>query len=146
MSIPQFDQHGDLPVGLHAATLEEVVERFGQGTHQRQAVAQRLLRIHELARATGGIQRFILFGSFVTAKPTPNDVDIVLVMRDTFNVMACDKETRSLFDHQAADREFGASIFWTRPSLLILETVDDFVAHWQIKRDQTRRGIVEVSP
>jgi hypothetical protein len=49
-----------------------------------------------------------------------------------------------LFDHISAAEEFGASIFWMRPSMLILETLDDFINHWQIKRDRTRRGIIEV--
>ena len=31
-----------------------------------------------------------------------------------------------------------------RPSMLIAETLDHFIEHWQIKRDGTRRGIVEV--
>lgn len=73
-----------------------------------------------------------------------SDVDIVLVMRDDFNVYACDEETRVLFDHEQAAKVFGASIFWVRPSMLILDTLDEFIEHWQIKRDRTRRGIVEV--
>jgi hypothetical protein len=52
--------------------------------------------------------------------------------------------TRKVFEHVEAEEEFGASIFWIRPSLLLLETLDEFLSHWQIKRDQTRRGIVEV--
>jgi hypothetical protein len=27
---------------------------------------------------------------------------------------------------------------------VLLETVDEFVAHWQLKRDGSRRGIIEV--
>jgi hypothetical protein len=65
-------------------------------------------------------------------------------MRDDFDVQACDTESRSLFDHPRATETFGASVFWIRPALLILETLEEFIAHWQITRDQTRRGIVEV--
>jgi hypothetical protein len=39
---------------------------------------------------------------------------------------------------------FGASVFWIRPALLVLETLEEFIAQWQITRNQTRRGIVEV--
>ncbi len=85
-----------------------------------------------------------LFGSYITAKPAPNDVDIVLVMRDDFDVQACDAESQTLFDHLRAAEVFGASVFWIRPALLVLETLEEFIAHWQITRDQTRRGIVEV--
>jgi hypothetical protein len=35
-------------------------------------------------------------------------------------------------------------VFWIRPALLVLETLEEFIAHWQITRDQTRRGLVEV--
>jgi hypothetical protein len=49
-----------------------------------------------------------------------------------------------MFDHQCAQRELGASIFVVRPAFLLGETVDDFMAHWQITRDRSRRGIVEV--
>ena len=67
-----------------------------------------------------------------------------LVMRDDFDVQACDEESQKLFDHPRAAATFGASVFWIRPVLLVLETLEEFIAHWQITRDQTRRGIVEV--
>jgi hypothetical protein len=39
---------------------------------------------------------------------------------------------------------FGASVFWIQPSVLIGDSLDAFVAHWQVKRDGSKRGIVEV--
>jgi hypothetical protein len=52
-----------------------------------------------------------------------------------------------LFDHQHADDRFGASIFWIRPAMLLLaESLDGFIARWQLKRDGGRRGILEVVP
>ncbi len=144
MSLPPLNSQGELPPGVHRATIDEVVARFGGETPQRQAVTARLRRIHTTALATGRLDSMIIFGSFVTTKSAPNDVDIVLVMHDDFDLLACVEEARGLFDHERAEREFGASVFWIRPSLLILETLEEFVAHWQIKRDRTRRGIVEV--
>jgi hypothetical protein len=105
-----------------------------------------LRRIYTLAQATGSLERFILFGSYITDKPSPNDVDIVLIMRNDFQLGTCSEEAGKLFNHLQATQEFGASIFWVRPSMLVLETVEEFVAHWQIKRDHTQRGIVEVKP
>jgi hypothetical protein len=35
MPLPAFDEQGDLPVGVHQATLDEVLTRFGHGTPQR---------------------------------------------------------------------------------------------------------------
>jgi hypothetical protein len=144
MPLPQLNSAGELPAGVHQATMDEVLAQFGSGTAQRQAVTARLRRIYDLARATRKLERLILFGSNITAKLDPNDVDIILVMRDDFVVQACDEESRPLFDHPRAAEAFGASLFWIRPALLVLETLEEFIAHWQITRDQTRRGIVEV--
>jgi hypothetical protein len=87
MPLPTFDNRGDLPVGVHQATLGEVVERFGHGTPQRELVTNRLVHIYELAQRTGKLLRFVIFGSYVTDKLEPNDIDILLVMTDDFNCM-----------------------------------------------------------
>ena len=76
-TLPAFNADGDLPPGVHSATLSDVLQRFGQGTIQRSAVGDRLKRIYHHATSTGQLARFVVFGSFVTAKAGPNDVDIV---------------------------------------------------------------------
>ncbi|HKY28850.1 MAG TPA: hypothetical protein VJM12_13000 [Pyrinomonadaceae bacterium] len=144
MSLPHFDRNGDLPVGVHRASLIEVLTRFGHATPQRKLVSTRLARIYELAKATGKLDRFIIFGSYITTEPNPNDVDIILIMRDDFRQEACPAKAKPLFDHAFAQREFGASVFAIRPSHILFESVDKFVENWQIKRDKTRRGIVEI--
>jgi len=103
----------------------------------------RLKRIYALVKGTGHLARFILFGSFVTAKPAPNDVDIFLLMENSFDAGQVSGETAILFDHSAAQNYFGASIFWVR-RLAALEGEQATVEHWQIKRDGGKRGIVEV--
>ena len=105
----------------------------------------RLARIHDLAERTGHLARFIVFGSYVTAKEDPNDIDVVLVMDDEFRLEACPQESRALFDHGTAQQQLGASIFWLRPGMLLLEDVGSFVKHWQRTRDGGVRGIVEIT-
>jgi hypothetical protein len=39
--------------------------------------------IYVLAKPSGHLARFIVFGSFVTAKPAPNDVDSFLIVEDS---------------------------------------------------------------
>jgi uncharacterized protein DUF6932 len=146
MPLPAFESSGDLPVGIHEATLEEVVARFGAGSERRRAATATLERVVGLAQTTGKLDRLIVFGSYVTAKPEPNDVDVVLAMHDDFRAEACPAEAHCLFDHREAEAALGASVFWVRPSMLFLETLEEFILHWQVKRDKTRRGIVEVKP
>lgn len=146
MPLPDFDASGDLPPGVHRATLNEVIQHFSSVGGQRGVCALRLSHVHELARRTGHLKRFVIFGSYVTAQPNPKDIDVVLVMNDAFRLEECPIESRGLFDHAVAQARYGASIFWIRPGLLIDESVQDFIAYWQLKRDGSKRGIVEVIP
>src|SRR5690242_1975018 len=119
MALPEFNTDGNLPEGIHRATLEETLARFSMGSQQRLEVTKRLLRIYNLIIGTGHLNRFLLFGSYITAKLAPNDVDIILVMQDDFDVAKCNEEVKRLLDHQRADKEFGASVFYIRPAFLI---------------------------
>ena len=135
-----------IPPGVHRATLTEVLQRFGAAGGQRGICSRRLSHLYELAQRTGHVCRFVIFGSYVTAKKNPNDVDVVLLMEDAFRLENCPSQARGLFDHALAQARYGASIFWTRPGMLIKESVDDFIGYWQIKRDGSTRVIVEVAP
>src|SRR3989442_483537 len=111
---PEFDSNGDLPPGIYPAAMAEVMQHFGTTTLQRQIIARRLQRIYRLARGTGQLARFAIFGSFVTAKPAPNDVDVFMLMEDAFDSNQVMGEAATLFDHQAAQNVEGASVFWIR--------------------------------
>ena|SRR5919108_38944 len=128
-----FNDNGDLPPGIHQATLAEVIEHFGKSTPERRS----------LVAKTGHLTRFIIFGSFTTNKPAPGDIDIFLLMEDTFDVSQLSNEAAPIFDHIVAQNYEGASIFWIR-RLAALEGEEATIEYWQLKRDGTKRGIVEV--
>jgi hypothetical protein len=87
----------------------------------------------------------VVFGSFVTAKPLPNDVDVFLLMEDPFDVSQLTGEARLLFEHAVAQTRFGASVFWLR-RLALLDDEQTALSHWQITREGYHRGIVEIIP
>ncbi len=140
---PDFNECGDLPPDIHQATLAEVIKHFGQGTPQRHIMARRLEHIYTLAVGTGHLARFITFGSFITNKSIPGDVDIFLLMEDTFDVSQLSGEAALIFDHVTTQNYEGASIFWIR-RLAAFEGEEATVEYWQLKRDGTKRGIVEI--
>ena len=71
--IPAFEANGNLPPGIHSATWDEIVDRFG-GTHwRRQLIAGLRSAVESLQRA--GCQTVYLNGSFVTSKLVPGDYD-----------------------------------------------------------------------
>ena len=140
---PEYNSNGDLPDGIHPGKISEVIQHFGSSTLKRQIIARRLERVYNLARGTGQLARFVIFGSFVTAKSEPNDVDIFMLMEDTFDSSQVTGEAAIIFDHMAAQNVEGASVFWIR-RVAAMGGEQAALEHWQIKRDKTKRGIVEV--
>jgi hypothetical protein len=143
MALPKLTDSGELPLGVHRASLRETLERFAIGNPQRIAVGDRLQRVYQFAAATGHLARFVVFRSFVTDKPDPNDVDVLLVMDDSFDARTVQGEAALLFDHAAADAHFGASVFWVR-RLAAFGGEQAMVEYWQVKRGRGRRGIIEI--
>ena len=100
--MPLFNAQGDLPSGVYRATLAEVLERFGHGAPQRMIVTERLQRVIALAQGTGKLERVFLWGNYVTDKPEPGDIDLLLVMAPDFLSNDYTGATRSVFDSATA--------------------------------------------
>ena len=72
--IPNLKKSGPLPTGVHFATWNELVEKFGVNEH----------RLHLLEGLKKGLKilwqygcrEVCIDGSFVTTKPLPNDIDV----------------------------------------------------------------------
>lgn len=83
MSIPDLNEDGFLPEGIHETSLEEVRELFGRfrTTDWRPALFAKLSEFMIAARSAGLVAYVIVNGSFVTAKDEPADIDLILVVR-----------------------------------------------------------------
>jgi hypothetical protein len=81
--IPEFDDNGYLPPGIHPATLAEIEARFGSDPEIRRAEMQSLHWLIDLARRAA-VKRIVLNGSFVAGRYEPNDVDCALLIDAEF--------------------------------------------------------------
>ncbi len=71
--IPDFDENGNLPPGVHFCDWSEFKEKFGYTPARA-----RMIRGMEAAMADlkdAGCRNFFINGSFVTNEPNPNDFD-----------------------------------------------------------------------
>ena len=141
--IAEFQKDGNLPKGLYKATLHEVREVFGTGSARRKLLIGNLENIIELAKSTGKLERVILWGSFVSNKEFPQDIDLLLIMRDDFDVDANPPEVKRMFDYAQGRIAFNADMFWTKSSIGE-EVIDLWLETYQMTRDFESRGIVEV--
>jgi hypothetical protein len=114
--------------------------REGNGQHQEQK------REAQSEDPRKKVRKISCTTSYVSDAGEPNDVDVILVMRNDFRSEACPAESAVLFDRARAHDELGASVFWVRPDMLLGEPLERFLAFWQIKRDGRRRGVGEVYP
>lgn len=72
--IPDFEINGNLPPGIHNATLEEVKERFSTNPHRKNL----LMGLDKLISHLKDVGCFLVYldGSFITNKEYPNDFDL----------------------------------------------------------------------
>jgi hypothetical protein len=93
----------------------------------------------ELAGMTGKLRRVFVWGSFVTAKPAPRDLDILLITDENFDVDGITGAAQDIFNSTRAKLLFESDVFWTRASIgnVWLDT-------YQTSRSFRKRGIVEL--
>ncbi len=140
--LPAFNQDGNLPEGIHRATEAEILSRFAPGSARRQWLGERLRDLLGVAKATGKLQQVFLWGSFVTSKESPNDLDVLLVMTADFDLDQLPGERKVLFDYAQARIRFHADVFWTKVSIG-QETLDLWLGTYQLGKDFKRKGIVK---
>ncbi|SPE37517.1 conserved hypothetical protein [Candidatus Sulfopaludibacter sp. SbA3] len=101
----------------------------------------RLRELLELAAGSGKLRRVFIWGSFVTAKPAPRDLDILLIMDEDFEVEHSAAAAQGVFDSARAKLLFESDVFWARASIGP-EILDLWLDTYQTSRSFRKRGIV----
>ncbi|HEY3394380.1 MAG TPA: hypothetical protein VGK58_16825 [Lacipirellulaceae bacterium] len=141
--LPDFNEDGLLPEGIHRATFEQFEKRFVyfDRSDRRFHIFAKLRELYHEAKRSGIVKRFLIGGSFVTAKAEPNDFDCILVLDQT----VIDRELRpmeyNLVARQRARRIFGGDVI-----PVVEGSIDyhEFLGLFQRTREQQRIGIVEI--
>ena len=141
--LPELNNDGELPPGVHISRWQEFVSRFGASSPRRLWLSGRLRTILELAATGGRLRRIFIWGSFVTAKPAPRDLDILLIMSDEFEVDRMPIPAQAVFDSTRAKLLFESDVFWARASIG-QEVLDLWLDTYQTSRSFRKRGIVEL--
>jgi hypothetical protein len=77
--LPDFDEHGNLPVGIHRATLAEVIARYSKPSMRRRALTREMRDFASLIEPAA--HDIYLVGSYITKKLFPRDVDFLVIFR-----------------------------------------------------------------
>lgn len=136
--IPDFNENGYLPKGIHMATMNEIKQRFGISTPKRKDLFKGFKSlVNLLHKHKKKIKKLLLNGSFVTNKESPGDLDCVLIVKDDFDF--CSPEARQLLD---AKRLFNADVVtFMEQDVNRYRRFIDFFGH---DRSRRPKGLVEV--
>jgi hypothetical protein len=115
--MPELTGEGELFPGVHLADWQEFQARFGGSSLGRIWLSDRLRALLALAASNGNLRRGLIWGSFVTAKPVPRDLDILLIMGDEFEVDGLAAPSQAVFDSVRAKLMFESDVFWARSSI-----------------------------
>jgi hypothetical protein len=127
--------------------MDEAVNRFGafQTSDRRPQLWAKFTQfIQELTRCDF-IEAVLLHGSFVTATPEPNDIDIVLVVASNYDLSTdLPPVVYSLLSHNRVRRRFGFDIVVVRNDS---ENLEQAVAFFQQvkQRPGVKKGILRVN-
>ncbi len=145
MNLPQLNVDGYLPPGIYFAELDEVLAQFGTSIPTRQRQGNLLRLIVGSARKYPTIKRVLLWGSFVSAKPEPGDLDYSIIVDPRHPTTTIAPEDRRFFIPYNANIHYGVD----RGYLLLREyPLDDYFRSLELichDRDGQPRGILEVN-
>ena len=93
--LPEFDIDGDLPPGIHHATLDELEQRLSRFvvSDRRINLFAWFKRLVAMAKGSGIVDRLVVGGSFVTSKPEPNDIDLALILSNDVDFEARERQS-----------------------------------------------------
>ena len=141
--IPGLNEHGELALGVHLASWQEFHAVFCRSSPRRTWLATRLQALLQLAGSSRKLRRVFVWGSFVTAKVSPGDLDILLIMDESFTVDLIVEPAQAVFDAVRARLLFQADVFRARESIG-QEMLSLWLETYQISRSFRKRGIVEL--
>ena len=145
MSLPPFNENGHLPPGIHDASFDDLRERLGQSP-RRCELLENLGRYLTELRKWPLAQAVLVDGSFVTDVAEPNDIDLVLVLRDDYDLSrSVSPFEYNLWSRRRVRRVFGFDLFAVRPNSIDYTRFVDFFSQVR-SQPGLIKGLVRVQP
>ncbi len=146
MPIPDLNENGFLPSGVHICVLDELKGSFGafRVSDRRPTLFIRLSELIRELRQSSLFSALVIDGSFTTSEPTPNDVDIILVLhRNHDNTTDLSPLDYSMMDRSTA-RRLGFDLLVARDDSLEYQEYVGFFS--QVRGDQRQsKGMLRIN-
>ena len=125
------------------ASLEEIGKRFGRATPRRQFLFGRLQALVNHLLSTGSVRHLFLFGSFVSGKTSPNDIDLLVIMEASFTTTHISGRTLEVFQYDVCRIRYHADVFWVTEAIGN-DRITDLLDVFSRDRVKQQQPIIEV--
>jgi Trp operon repressor len=144
--IPSLSEHGYLPAGVYDCSLEEAAARFAvfHGSDRRTQLWKQFVQFIEEAKESDLVEAILIDGSFVTSKPEPNDIDLVLAVAPSLHFASELRPAQyNLLSQRRVRRRFGFDIVVVKNGS---ENFEQAVAFFQEvkQRPGLKKGILRI--
>jgi hypothetical protein len=144
--LPEFDIDGDLPPGIHQATVDEIERRLARFvvSDRRISLFTRFKQLVAMIRSSGIVDRLVIGGSFVTSKAEPNDIDVVIILSSDVDFGALTPSQYTVADRDGWRRVLktdALDVLTVRNGTTRMDLVLEF---FQCRRENKQVGVVEV--
>jgi hypothetical protein len=121
--------------------MDEIKAQFGVSTSRRHELFERLKMFFELAKHCGALRMFVN-GSFITSKPEPGDVDVVIWLDEKYIELLKLASSEALRMEEVLDTREPQEVFAVYEELDWKAWLDFFSVIRQ--HSDKRKGLVEV--
>jgi predicted nucleotidyltransferase len=128
---------------VEIVTLDNIRVRFGTSTPRRQFLFRQLAIVVNHLLSTGSVNRIYLFGSFVSGKASPNDVDLLVVMNTGFSTTHLGGRSLEVFQHDVCRIRYHADVFWLTEAVG-RDRIEDLLDVFSRDREGREQSIFEV--
>ena len=128
---------------VEIASLDDLRIRFGTSTPRRQFIFRQVEIIIGQLRVTRNLKQVYLFGSFVSGKASPNDVDLLVVMKAGFSTTQLSGKVLELFQHDVCRIRYQADLFWVT-EVVGNARIEDLLEVFSRDREGRAQSVIEV--
>lgn len=146
MPIPDYDEGGVLPPGVHLCTMDEIKERFARfrTSDRRARLYSQLVEYVGKAGDVSAVLALIIDGSFVTDKAEPGDIDLIaIVSAALLEERSLSPQVYNVLSKRRVKKKFDFDLFVVRDGSEELQKQVEFFS--QVRgRSGAQKGLLRV--
>jgi hypothetical protein len=143
MPIPKLTENGFLPHGIFDSDFSEIENRFGkfQKTDRRILLFEKLKTLFDEVSVTNFVEEIIIDGSFISVIDYPNDIDLVVVLKEETANLEIPFWIQTILDSKKLSKKFQFDVVIVQKNSIRYFMFLDF---FQDSREGIKKGVVRV--